>query len=414
MSLCDHTSCLPAEILLEIFKRALPGPLRQEGRFHFQSIRSVCSEWRLISFSSPILWSSLALFDHEIEPSVSAATAAERWLSRSGLSIPLELHLVYISYKGTPNEDYATFSNLIIRYQSRWKALLICGAGRCLWDSFNNAPSTGWTNLQKLSIWTRSLVDGSRKAGLQVLQACTSIQSTLLQHLQLFVFSEPVVRPADIGFISTYAHLRTLHLTMHQARVKASESSTTMITLQCLELLHMTCSELVLLNHLNTPALSKLTLRLVYSNPKAQDTIVRSFLDRNTKVHSVSLCGSWKTTAWMLPTLSDRPNLSKVTIEPLQNVLYVDGLLPDASWWNTWCPNLRELKLVVVSKGSIGEDEGQMKILTWFAAVLKRRIDWGHKRLVRLVFKCDSSMTSFPYELFGDLDIGEICVIVPW
>ncbi|KAH6886709.1 hypothetical protein BKA70DRAFT_1444206 [Coprinopsis sp. MPI-PUGE-AT-0042] len=236
MSLCDHTSCLPAEILLEIFKRALPGPLRQEGRFHFQSIRSVCSEWRLISFSSPILWSSLALFDYEIEPSVSAATAAGRWLSHSGPSIPLELHLVYISYKGTPNEDYATFSNLIIRYQSRWKALLICGAGRCLWDSFNNAPSTGWTNLQKLSVWTRSLVDGSRKAGLQVLQACTSIQSTLLQHLQLFVFSEPVVRPADIGFISTMPISGRVILTMHQARVEASESSTTMITLQSLEL----------------------------------------------------------------------------------------------------------------------------------------------------------------------------------
>ncbi|KAH6886692.1 hypothetical protein BKA70DRAFT_1334831 [Coprinopsis sp. MPI-PUGE-AT-0042] len=48
----DHISVFPPEILLHIFKPALPGPLLREGRLHFQVIRSVCSEWRLLSFSS--------------------------------------------------------------------------------------------------------------------------------------------------------------------------------------------------------------------------------------------------------------------------------------------------------------------------------------------------------------------------
>ncbi|KAH6909334.1 hypothetical protein BKA70DRAFT_1426462 [Coprinopsis sp. MPI-PUGE-AT-0042] len=109
----------PPELLLEIFRWSLQPPLDGPGRWHFMVLRSVCSTWRTLSFSTPELWSNLSVDtgdvfpyystpekDSDGEPSLSATTSRgsypfqtnlpsriEAWFARASATTPLTLRI---------------------------------------------------------------------------------------------------------------------------------------------------------------------------------------------------------------------------------------------------------------------------------------------------------------------------------
>ncbi|KAH6887292.1 hypothetical protein BKA70DRAFT_1332777 [Coprinopsis sp. MPI-PUGE-AT-0042] len=414
MSRSNYISRLPSEMVLHIFEDALPGLLLREGRVHFQAIRSVCSQWRLLSLSSPVLWSSLALHQNEVVSFASATVAAQRWLSRAGPSIPLELQLADLSCRGISKEDTTALVDLIIQHQSQWKLLSLAGIGRCLWEVFRKTPSTGWTNLRMLDVWTHDLFDDGQKVGLRVLQDSPSIQCTSMEELHLCIMPETELAPRDFAFISAYAHLRTLFLYMEDAFVSHSEPLTVTISLPSLEILSITSPDVSLLHHLDTPSLSNLELRPRCHDPEDHNDTLQNFITRCAKLHSVSICGIAECVIWMLPILSARPTIASVTIEPWSNLSSVGQLLDDTTWSNTWCPNLRKLTYVVVSTASTGEDEHQIQLWMSLAAFLRRRKDLGRARLDSLIIKYKYPEANFPYETFESLDVGQLSVMLPW
>ncbi|KAH6886710.1 hypothetical protein BKA70DRAFT_1334884 [Coprinopsis sp. MPI-PUGE-AT-0042] len=180
---------------ISVFKHALPGPLLREGRLHFQAIRSVCSEWRLLSFSSPALWSSLAVqhIGGDLFPYIG--NAVKKWLSRAGPSLPLEIRL-----------DSQALCELVIHYQPRWKSLFFCGTGRCLWDVFQKAPSSNWIKPSGACRAESHPVNPARPCARNI-----------------------IVATGILNVISTYTYLKTLSLTTPQAHVQPSDSSATMV-----------------------------------------------------------------------------------------------------------------------------------------------------------------------------------------
>ncbi|KAH6887303.1 hypothetical protein BKA70DRAFT_72488 [Coprinopsis sp. MPI-PUGE-AT-0042] len=411
----DHISVLPPEILLQVFNHALPGPLLREGRLHFQAIRSVCSEWRLLSFSSPALWSSLAVqhIGGDLFPYIG--NAVKKWLSRAGPSLPLEIRLVDTSLGGMSEKDSKALCELVIHYQPRWKSLFFCGTGRCLWDVFQKAPSSNWINLRELAVWTYRLRDDLGRGGVEVLSRIPSIQLVPVQVLHLTVVTGNIIVATGIlNVISTYTYLKTLSLTTPQAHVQPSDSSATMV-LPFLELLSIAGQDFTILHHLNTPVLAELKVHLLHDvGSQALDTDLHGFLTRSTNLYSISLRGNGKHMAIMAPTLCARPTITSVTLQPWPDGLG-DHIPPrNMSWWDSWCPNLRELTVVVQSANSILENEKEMKLLTSLVSFLHGRKTIGRRRLTRLVFKNSYGATDFPYEIFGTLDVGKLDVMVRW
>ncbi|KAH6887286.1 hypothetical protein BKA70DRAFT_1164401 [Coprinopsis sp. MPI-PUGE-AT-0042] len=400
MSGNDHISCLPPELLLHIFRHALPGPLNKDGRVHFQAIRSVCSKWRLISFSSPALWSSLTLLHLGGNLYPSVGNSAERWLARAGSSIPLDLQLVDSSNSGMSVKDREALILLITRYRSRWRSLFIIGTGTLFWDIFQQIMPSDWVNLRTLTISTYRLCDGTGEEGIGVLRRVTSIQSTLLRNLRLCI-GAAARAVTDFQFISKYTHLRKLSITKHTP----STIPTVTTSLPCLEILTMSTYDLNLLTRLNTPALCELEIDILHGGGDAQDVILRSFLTHCPRLLSVSLRGNSEPIAWMTPALSSRPTITSVIVEPWPAASFDD---------KTWCPNLRSLTVVVHSKVSIQEDENEMALMRSIASFLERRNERGREKLDKLVFKCTYGATSFPHELFGTLGVGRLDVTVPW
>ncbi|KAH6887287.1 hypothetical protein BKA70DRAFT_1332768 [Coprinopsis sp. MPI-PUGE-AT-0042] len=406
----DYISCLPPEILVHIFKHALPGPLFRDGRLHFQSIRSVCSDWRRSSFSSPILWSSVVVSHFQAGDILSA----ERWFARAGPSIPLELQVLGTSLSGMEIK-HAALTSFVTRHQSRWKYLSIIGAGPILWDIFNQAQSSDWVNLRKLHVPTFELYDRLGGSGIGTLQRLTAIQSTPLQELRLYIVSPHTIAAPDIHFISTYIHLRTLLLNVPEGCMRASNSSA-LITLSCLEHLSITTPDLIILCHLDTPALSELTLHLMKSGREPQVDSLRDFLAQCRMLHSVNFCdmSDGKDMDWMLPTLSTNSRVTAVTVSPWPKPSHADETSQNTPWWDTWCPNLRSLTVGLRSRGSILKDEYEMKVLNSVKSVLRRRDDVGMTVLDSLVFRNSHGATDFPYNMFETLGVGKFDVMVPW
>jgi F-box-like len=145
-------NAIPTEILTEIFVQALPPRLDEDGRLAFQSIRSVCSTWRNLAFSSPIFWSSISV-DHRIsdsKPNSESISRLERWFSRSGSAMPLELEFLD---PGERLQDTEPLRSLILHHQQRWKCLSLCMEPECFWDVVTGPPTSNWLNLHTLTIW---------------------------------------------------------------------------------------------------------------------------------------------------------------------------------------------------------------------------------------------------------------------
>ncbi|KAH6886689.1 hypothetical protein BKA70DRAFT_1334828 [Coprinopsis sp. MPI-PUGE-AT-0042] len=384
----DYTSNLPPEVLVHIFGLLSRGPLGKKGRLHFQAIRSVCSTWRLICFSSPFLCSSLAV-NYNNNHSLSYGKVVEGWFSRAGPSMPLELLLLVTSSRGMSKEDSVALSDLL-------------------------APSSDWKNLRKLSVWTYRLYDNGRGVGIEVLRRATCIQSTPLQDLRLTIDEASTTPADDLKFIAGYTHLRKLVLRVPRSDIQADSNSPISISLPRLGFLSITGPNITILCHFDTPSLTDLEVHLRYLDQDNQEIILRHFLAQCPLVRSVILRSNNQQAEWMLSTLCAQPSITSVTIQPWPSARDGHEISHDAPWLNSWCPNLRELTVVIQSAKLISEDENEMTLLASVVSFLERRKELGQGRLDRLVFKCLECATEFPYDMFTTLGVGRVDVMGPW
>ncbi|KAH6886650.1 hypothetical protein BKA70DRAFT_1334735 [Coprinopsis sp. MPI-PUGE-AT-0042] len=427
---------LPTEILLEIFRQSLPRRLDTKGRLGFQAIRSVCSRWRSISFSSPELWSSLSVTCEGKKPDGVQLPRLEQWLSRSGLSTPLELHFQYEDFtlEMMLPEDEISMRNLIRHYQPRWRYLSLCIEPRCFWDSILSPPSTDWINLQTLTLWVfdfNHLSSERYPRGLDQLTSITSLRRLFIEDdspythqthygpvdlAELHITLDEVSRSDHVRLISSYAQLTKLTLVAtlyHELDLAPDEH----INLPFLSSFSYTTDDLSLLHHLTTPALVNLELSFLTSLPTAEEALT-PFLARCTSaLQTISLTEA-SFLAKALPTFSVRPSLTEISLDawPLDatdNILAEPDHAVDA-----WLPNLRQLTVSMGPKRSTGSSEAtkdlELEQMSDLAKFLLQREDRCQMGLERLIVHKRSRAIKFPYELFERIDLGELRVMVPW
>ena len=117
---------LPPDIMSTIFESCLPDftnhQLTPAGDVDLSiplSLGAICSYWRDIAWSTPTLWSSLAVrVTKKHDPHIVASIAHE-WLFRSG-QLPLS---VRICSKLNDHKTVPALANIINRYSSRWSDL---------------------------------------------------------------------------------------------------------------------------------------------------------------------------------------------------------------------------------------------------------------------------------------------------
>jgi F-box-like len=170
---------LPNEILGEIFLHSLPHPLDYDGRLDFQAIRSVCPTWRMVAFSSPILWSSIDATDEFAVPLPGGKLISllSEWFSRAGPTILLDLKVRFSEDQISEDEEIAEAAlvALIGRFQPRWKTLYLSVSQECFWDCIHSPPSTNWDSLQTLTLLTSHFTDLS---GSQVAERMTLLKTS--------------------------------------------------------------------------------------------------------------------------------------------------------------------------------------------------------------------------------------------
>ncbi|KAF8155533.1 hypothetical protein B0H34DRAFT_499244 [Crassisporium funariophilum] len=131
---------LPPEIIADIFLFCIPPLILQEGstepveegstdqreegstdtsRFTPLELGSVCSSWRKIAWSTPSLWSSLALHFTNTHVAPLQILLLEQWLSRSG-SLPLSMRFSSSREIHWKAGIEIPFFNVINAYSSRW------------------------------------------------------------------------------------------------------------------------------------------------------------------------------------------------------------------------------------------------------------------------------------------------------
>ncbi|KAH6887309.1 hypothetical protein BKA70DRAFT_1573377 [Coprinopsis sp. MPI-PUGE-AT-0042] len=401
-------AAVPTEILSEIFQQSLPHTLDQDGRLAFQIIRSVCSRWRSISLSTPVLWSSISVTcnigDEGFHDGyLSSILLLDAWFSRAGESIPLELE----------------------GYQPRWKRLSLFIEPESFWDVFFDHPPSGWVNLHTLSLFVCDFIEvGAERAvqGVDALENMTSLQCLLLQDHAAHEF-ERRYGPIDLpelhisldGFtidqvllISAYQRLTKLVL-VAPPRFLLELSLDNHITLPSLSSLSYNTYDLSLLEYFTTPALAELYIQLHCDPDSYAEIILPSFLSRCTRALRAFTLDSHSQGAFIasiLPSLSERPDLNQITFDtwPFPNEL--SRFQKDSH--PCWCPHLRELTVSIRSREAI-----ELERVADLAAFLKRREELGLVALESLIVHRCSGAVEFPYELFQDVSIGKLRVMVP-
>ncbi|KAH6887304.1 hypothetical protein BKA70DRAFT_72483 [Coprinopsis sp. MPI-PUGE-AT-0042] len=427
---------LPTEILFEIFRHSLPHRLDEKGRLGFQSIRSVCSRWRLISFSSPELWSSLSVTCKLNELDVAQLPRLEQWLLRSGPSTPLELEFQYedFAYESMLSKDKVSMRDLIGRYQNRWRYLSLCIEARCFWDLMLSPPSTGWISLQTLTLWVFDFGHLSLEKYPQGLDQLTRITS--LCHLfieddntymhqthygpidlaELHITLDEVVRSDHVRLISSYPYLTRLTLTANLYQ-ELHLTPNDRLDLPSLLFLSYSTDDLSLLDHLTTPALVDLELSFLTAQPTAEEALTLFLARCTSALQSITLSEASFLTK-VLPTFCVRPSLTDISLDawPLGAT---DNILskPEHAAIG-WLPNLRRLTVSMGPKTSTGSLEAskdleleRMGDLGKFLLIRENQYQMG---LERLIVHKRSGEIGFPYELFEAINIGEVRIMVPW
>jgi F-box-like len=412
---------IPNEILLEILHQALPR-MDEEGRLDFQTIRSVCSRWRSTSFSSPVLWSSVTLrcenSDHR-----RYITLLERWFSRAGSSIPLELEYVDRILTRIGEEEKVAMKAFVQRHQQRWRSLKLFINADCLWSSLITATPCRWDNLQTLKLFTYSLDinDKKRSEALDALEQMTSLRCLRVTSYDTYNYQH-TRHLGPIGLV--WLHLTLNHLSLPHFNLLASyrNLNTLIIVTYSSELIgvlpdhHLTLPFLISLKciiydlsplrHFTTPSLVNFTLGVIFPDEADNDTL-EGFLTRCTDTltsFTLEAGGTFLNIANTLKTLAIRPGILHLALSswPSKSEHMEDG-------FREWCPKLRDLILLDRFETE-AEERDSMEGLATF---LRRREGWGMRTLEQLTVRRRAE-GKFPRELFEGVTLGRICVMVPW
>ncbi|KAH6886671.1 hypothetical protein BKA70DRAFT_1464608, partial [Coprinopsis sp. MPI-PUGE-AT-0042] len=420
------SAAIPTEILLEIFQKLLPHRLDEEGRLAFQVLRSVCSWWRSVAFSSPVLWSSISITNSaqpdELRVQDCYFPILEAWFSRSGPTIPLELEYMDSgALLSMQSANRASLKALIQRHQPRWKFLSLCVSPDCFWDALFEPPLHDWINLHTVGLWSYDFMAvGAERAskGFDALEKMPSLRCLVVEDHDVFENTRrfgPVdlaelcftvdsfnINPANL--ICGYRSLTKLTIII-PSRHTIHLSSADHLALP--SLLSFTCDThgLKLFHHLTTPALSNLEIQLRCETVPHEDEFLRGFLARCTRaLRSITLnsCGDDLFIGKVLPSLSNRPTLSHLTLDMWPSSVDTDKHAEGKDYF----PGLRDL---TVSIGISDDDLAQMKAL---AAFLVYREDFGLPTLERLDVHRRFGAIAFPYEMFNDrlspIDVAEL------
>ncbi|KAH6886646.1 hypothetical protein BKA70DRAFT_97581 [Coprinopsis sp. MPI-PUGE-AT-0042] len=421
---------LPPEIVLEIFQQSLPTRLDKDGRLAFQCIRSVCSRWRSISLASPVLWSSIAVV-HDSGPlshdDGGIPALLEGWFSRAGSSIPLELD--YMDAPSLESERNAPMTALIQRHQSRWKYLSLCLSPKCFWDIILSPPSPDWSNLRFLTLWIFDFKDLTPAQCSQRLDAVgnfTSLKRLFLNDDDRYKHERPYgpitlpelhIQLDDIFdshhmlLISAYTCLTRLVLE-GCVDYKSRLSPTDHLSLPSLLILSYSRHDPCFLQYLTTPSLTTLDIHLDPDFDDSQDgpQILSAFLTRCTNtLQMIGLNSGFNTSAIaaILPLLSVRPSVVRLTLDAWPSDLET-GASPEHAE-KDWCPNLQELAVSFQSGERV-----ELERMATLAAFLQRREDSGYTELEMLTIRKGAGAAQFPYDLFENVRLGKLRVMIPW
>ena len=114
---------LPAEVLSNIFTFCIPDPLKDDtgGRTTLEILEDVCDTWKMITSSTPELWTIISVKFHagtkkrDVE---QAFSSTKLFLQRSGV---LSLRISIIDRDRSPNLDCASLLRLIAEHSKRWR-----------------------------------------------------------------------------------------------------------------------------------------------------------------------------------------------------------------------------------------------------------------------------------------------------
>ncbi|KAH6886691.1 hypothetical protein BKA70DRAFT_97944 [Coprinopsis sp. MPI-PUGE-AT-0042] len=421
---------VPSEILLEIIRETLPPRLDQEGRLAFQAVRSVCKRWRLISFASPSLWSTLSVKVEFNGPDSGHFTHLDHWFSRSGSSIPLELEYEdeRLDRDWVQSGIKDSMKALIRRHQTQWRYLSLNIESSCFWDIILDPPSTGWDNLHTLQLWSLDIeAFYSEKSSkiFNTLDNMASLRRLILEgafdvgptkrwgpnsitelHINIFIH----FGSCHSCLLLSYANLTTLILAVPPDLVPLL-SEDDHISLPALLTFTHKASDFYLLRHFTTPKLVTLDICL---HPVADGDKHTSFLsafltrcDGSLQSFLLSSHSNPSLITCILPSLLNRASLKNVTFDLWPSVLDIGASLKDRE--KDWCPNLR-----VLSVGIRSSDAVELERMEALAKFLKRREEWGRTALETLIVQKGPAAIEFPYGPFETVRLGKLQVLVPW
>ena len=121
---------LPPDITSTIFEFCLPdvtdyplSPFEKNFSIPFSplSLGAICSYWRNIAWSTPSLWSSLAVHNPDKHNSHTVTGTAREWLTRSG-QLPLSIFILSTFH----NKTVLALIDIINQYSTRWSNLDLC------------------------------------------------------------------------------------------------------------------------------------------------------------------------------------------------------------------------------------------------------------------------------------------------
>jgi hypothetical protein len=336
--------------------------------------------------------------------------------------MPLELE--YEANGLASNED--ELRSLICRHQPRWKTLSLWVHRFPFFDIFTGPPASGWASLSHLTLWSFNFIairDPSRLY--DAVEKMTSLRRIVvndhsaykytrrhgpigLSELDILLYGALTDHQANL--ISSYPNLTTLTLILTSYTI-LELSDESHVILPSLLAFVLETPDLALLGHLTTPALHRLEIYnrsdKKYLTEPHNDAFSR-FIDRCTsKLSSITLGGSMYELfiPWALPQLSNRPSITHLTLNLWPSSF--TAILWKRVGKEAWFPNLRHLTVSLEAEKSI--ELGRMEAL---AAWLKQRQDMGTKGLECLTLHNRSQNLAFPYDLFKDVRLGRLCVMI--
>ncbi|THH00360.1 hypothetical protein EW145_g7091 [Phellinidium pouzarii] len=188
----------------------------------------VCSHWRQVALSLPLLWTNIAL-ESGSPPSHAAAQLLELYLSRSGDMLPLHFRLDYskADYEEVnPSNDFSIaekarreaystgmrrLAHILERVRLRWRFLAVSGNVIEALDDFLQSLVLGAPKLSYLLISTDSIDFGEQERVLN-LERCPRLQCIVIHCPKLLL--DPFTMP-------NLQHMYSLDLSWSQSQLDA-------------------------------------------------------------------------------------------------------------------------------------------------------------------------------------------------